>query len=144
MVILCICNRRSRQIVFSSPVSASFLLLPLLRLLGRCWDTFLLFLLQAAQRIGIALFPLPLLTPPLPVPLADALLLLQAADALVLGWAHQLSQLDSLDVVEGHLVGLVQHNGVENDVEQRDTWDLLQACSHLGILEITNTADDLC
>lgn len=124
-------------------MSASFLLFPLLHFLWRRWDTFLLFLLQAAQRIGIALFPLPLLPPPLPILLADALLLLQAADTLVLGRAHQLSQLDSLDVVEGRLVGLVQHDGVENDVEQRDAWDLLQACSHLGILENTNTIDDL-
>lgn len=112
-------------------MSTSFLFLCLLCLLWWCWDAFLFFLLQAAQWIGVALLPLPLPTPPLAVLLADALLLLQAADALLLSRAHQLSQLDSLDVVKGCLMGLVQHDGVEDNVEQRDTRDLLQACGHL-------------
>lgn len=116
-------------------MSASFLLLPLLRLLQRrCRDAFLL-LLQAAKRIRIALFPLPLLPPPLSVLLANALLLFQAADVLLLGRADQLSQLDGLDVVEGRLAGLVQHDGVDDDVEQRNAWDLLQACSYRVVLE---------
>lgn len=132
---LCICNHRSRRVVVSFLVSASFLLLPLLRLLQRrCRDAFLP-LLQAAQRIRIALFPLPLPPPPLSVLLANALLLFQAADALLLGRADQLSQLDGLDVVEGRLAGLVQHDGVEDDVEQRNAWDLLQACSYCVVLE---------
>ncbi|KAG7225440.1 hypothetical protein INR49_027434 [Caranx melampygus] len=75
---------------------------------------------EAAQRVGVALFPLPLPPSPLSILLADSLLLLQAADALLLGRAHQLAQLDSLDMVEGCLAGFVQHNGVEDDVEQRN------------------------
>lgn len=110
---------------------ASFPLLPLLCLLQRwCRDTFLLLLLlQAAQRIRIALFPLPLLPSPLSVFLADAQLLFQAADGLLLLRTDQLSQLDGLDVIEGRLRGFVQHDGVEDDVEQRNTGDFLQAYS---------------
>ena len=121
----------SRCVVLFFLVSTSFPLLPLLRLLQRrCRDAFpLLLLLQAAERVRIALFPLPLPPPPLSVLLVDALLLLQAADALLLRRADQLAQLDCLDVVEGRLAGLVQHDGVLDDVEQRNAGDLLQACS---------------
>ncbi len=134
---LCICGSRSRRVASSFPVSTPFPLLPLLRLLQRrSWNAFLL-LLQAAQRVRIALFPLPLLPPPLSVLLGYALLLFQAADALLLGRADQLSQLDGLDVVEGRLAGLVQHDGVKDDVEQRNAWDLLQACSHCVVLQNT-------
>lgn len=109
-------------------MSTPLRLVPLLRLLQR-WrrHSFLLLLLETAQRVGVALFPLPLPPSPLSILLVDSLLLLQAADALLLGRAHQLAQLDGLDVVEGRLAGFVQHDGVEDDVEQRNAWDLLQA-----------------
>lgn len=118
---LWICERRSGHVIPSLRLAflmpASFPLLPLLSFFQRqCWPP-LLFLLQAAERVRVALFPLPLLPPSLSVLQADALLLFQAADALLLRRAHQLSQLDSLDVVEGRLAGLVQHDGVEDDVE---------------------------
>lgn len=115
-------------------MSTSFPILPLLGLLQRwCRHPFLL-LLQAAQRVRVAWFPLPLLPPPLSILLANALLLFQATDALLLGWAYQLPQLDSLDVVKGRLAGFVQHNGVKDDVEQRNTWDLLKACGYCVVL----------
>lgn len=125
-------------------MSTSFPLLPLLRRLQRrCRNAFLL-LLQAAQRVRIALFPLPLLPPPLSVLVGDALFLLQAADALLLGRAHQLSQLDGLDVVQGRLAGLVQHNGVGDDVEQRHARDLLQACGYCVVLENMQIHQEIC
>lgn len=122
-------------------MSTPFPLLPLLRLLHRRCRRAFLPLLQAAQRVRIALFPLPLPPPPLSVLLADALLLLQAADALLLGRADQLSQLDGPDVVERRLAGLVQHDGVEDDVEQGNARDLLQAFSYCAVLENTDTVD---
>lgn len=116
-------------------VSASFSLLPRFCFFQRgCGCSFLLLLLEAAQRVGVALFPLPLPAPALSVLAADALLLFHALDALLLSRAHQLSHLDGLDMTEGRLAGLVQHNGVEDDVKQRNTWNLLQACSHRMIL----------
>lgn len=131
-------NYRSIHVVsfcrFSSLVSTSFLLLSWFRLLQRRSRHTFLLLLQAAQRVGVALFPLPLLPPPLSVFLADALLLLQAADALLLGRGHQLPQLNGLDVVQGRLAGLVQHDGVEDDVEQRDAWDLFESISYCTVL----------
>lgn len=115
-------------------VSVSFPLLPRFSFFQRrCGHSFLL-LLEAAQRVGVALLPLPLPAPPLSVFAADALLLFHAVDALLLSGGHQLSQLDCLDVTEGRLAGLIQHNGVEDDVEQRNAWNLLQACSHRMIL----------
>lgn len=96
---------------------------PFLLLSGLClsqrWGghPFLLLLLQAAQRVGVALFPLPLLTPSLSVLRLDALLHFQAVEALLLCWGDKLSQLDSLDVVQGRLTGFVQYDGVENDVK---------------------------
>lgn len=132
--VLCICNSRSGCVVSVFLVSTSFPLLPLLRLLRRCRNAFLL-LLQAAQRVRMALFPLPLLPPPLSVLVGNALLLLQATDALLLGRADQLSQLDGLDMVQGRLAGLVQHNGVGDDVEQRNARNLLQACGDCVVLE---------
>lgn len=124
-----ICNCRSRHVSSCRAwflVSNSFPLLPLLSLLRRRRPAFL-FLLQAAQGVRIALFPLPLPPPPLSVLLDDALLLLQAGDALLLGRADQLSQLDGPDVVEGRLADLVQHDGVRDDVEQGNARDPLQA-----------------
>lgn len=116
-----------------------FPLLPIFTFFQRRCRPRFLFLLQAAQRVGVALFPLPLLPPSLSVLQADALLLFQAADALVLGRAHQFSQLDGLDVVKGRLARLVQHHGVEDDVEQGDTGDLLQTRSHRVVLENKTT-----
>lgn len=125
---LCIWNHRSRQVIFLSFVSASFPLLLLLCFLQRwCRHTFLL-LLQAAQRIRIVLFPLPFPSPPLPI-LLYSLLLFQAADLLLLIWTDQLSHLDSLDVVKGFLGRFVQHNGVKNNIKQRNTRNILQVCS---------------
>lgn len=116
-------------------MSASLPLPLLLRLLQRrCRDSFLLFL-QAAQRVRVGLFPLPLLPTPFSVLLANSLLLLQGPDALLLGRADQLSQLDGLDVVEGPLAGLVQHNCVEDDVEQRNSWNFLQPRGDCVVLE---------
>lgn len=123
---LCIWNHRTRQVIFFSFVSASFPLLLLLCFFQRwCRDTFLLLLLQAAQRIRIVLFPLPFPSLPLPILLVYSLLLFQAADLLLLTWADQLSHLDSLDVVKGFLGSFVQHNGVENDIKQRNTRNIL-------------------
>lgn len=131
-------RRRSGNVISSLRlaffVPAPFPLLPLLSFFQRRRRHPFLFLLEAAQRVRVALFPLPLLPPSLSVLLADALLLFQATDALLLGRTHQLSQLDGLDVVEGRLAGLVQHDGVEDDVEQRYPGDLLQACSHRVVL----------
>lgn len=137
--VLCVCNNRSSCVASSSLVSTSFLLLSLLCLLQRWRRNAFLLLLQAAQGVRIALFPLPLLPPPLSVLLGNALLLFQALDALLLGRAHQLSQLDGLDVVQGRLAGFVQHDGVKDDIKQRNAWDLLQACSYCVVLENTQT-----
>lgn len=105
-------------------MSTPFLLLPLLWLLQLQRGTFLL-LLQAAQRVRVALFPFPLFSSPLSALPADSLLLFQAADALLLGWAHQFPQLNGLHVVQGRLTGFVQNDGVEDDVEQRNPRDAL-------------------
>lgn len=138
---LFLCEHRSRQVIFLSFVSASFPLLLLLCSLQR-WsrDTFLL-LLQTTERIRIALFPLPLLPPPLPILLVYALLLLHAADFLLLAWIDQLSHLGGLDVVKGTLGRFVQHNGVKNYVKKRNTRNFLQASSKTTILEKTYIPD---
>lgn len=142
MSILRICSHRTRHGISSGCflflMSTSFSLLPWLSLLQWwCRHPFFL-LLQAAERVWVALFSLPLLAPPLSILLADSLLLLHAADVLLLGRADHLSQLDGLYVVQGHLAGFVQHNGVEDYVEQRNTWDLLQTCRYCVVLEITH------
>lgn len=99
----CIINCSGRPIsctvCFPSLVSTPFLLLPLLWLLQLQRGTFLL-LLQAAQRVRVALFPFPLFSSPLSALPADSLLLFQAADALLLGRAHQFPQLNGLHVVQ--------------------------------------------
>lgn len=129
---------------FSFLVSASLPLPLLLCLLQRrCRDSFLLFL-QAAQRVGVGLFPLPLLPTPFSVLLANSLLLLQGPDTLLLGRADQLSQLDGLDVVEGRLAGLVQHNGVEDDVKQRNSWNFLQPRGDCVVLKTQWDQGDIC
>lgn len=130
---LSVWNLRRTQDTCLSFVSAPFplwLLLPPLWFPQRwCWDTFLLFLFQTAQRVRTDLFPLSLPSLPLFILLVDSLLLFQAADLLLLAWIDQLSHLDILDVVQGSLGRFVQHDGVENDVKQRNTRNILQGCS---------------
>lgn len=134
---VCLCsglfiwNHRRRQDICLSFVSASFPLLLLLVCFLRwlCWDTFLLFLFQAAQRIRTLLFPLSLTSTPLFILLMYSLLLFQAEDLLLLAWIDHLSHLDGLDIVEGFLWRFVQYNGVENDVKQGNTRNFIQGCS---------------
>lgn len=77
------CRSHSSSLPFFVPTP--LLLLSLLCLLRRwCGSNFFL-LLEAAERVGVAHFTFPLPTSSLCVLLAHTLLLLQAADALLLG-----------------------------------------------------------
>lgn len=128
---LSVWSLRTTQDVRWSFVSAPLplrLLRPLWAPQRWCWDAFLL-LFQAAQRIRTDVFPLSLPSPPLFILLVDSLLLFQAADLLLLAWTDQLSHLDILDVVQGSLGRFVQHDGVEDDVKQRNSRNILQGCS---------------